>query len=368
MNQIGSDQAPRVLTADEFLSATPRFLAQCQIIGVNMRRRELNCAISEVANNRDISGRLTADEMNRGLRTGKVSKLWRIACSTFLGSLMVAGMFIVLAPMPASADDNKDIRHGREDNDDKGIRAEIAAVQAEVISLRSTVSGLQGQVTSLQNSNAKLQGQVTTLQNQLTAARNVLALAPFVSVDPNEDIGVAGPQIKFKGANIHIESGSGATNDNGNPLGLGNLIIGYDDDPQTLSGGGPGGGPPLRPGDRGGSHNLVIGRGNRFTQTAFGGLVAGDLNAITGISVSVIGGFSNTANGQNASVSGGIFNTADGQYSSVSGGIRNTASGSAASVSGGLFNTAGGQGTMVIGGQEIGDNKDYSIAPQPPFP
>jgi hypothetical protein len=63
-----------------------------------------------------------------------------------------------------------------------------------------------------------------------------------------------------------------------------------------------------------------------------------------------------------------FFNTADGQYASVSGGIRKTASGSAASVVGGLFNSAGGQGTMVIGGQEVGDNKDYSIAPQPPFP
>jgi hypothetical protein len=55
-----------------------------------MQRRELNCATIEVANNRDISGRATADEMNRGLRIGKGRKLWRIAC--------LAGLFVVLAP------------------------------------------------------------------------------------------------------------------------------------------------------------------------------------------------------------------------------------------------------------------------------
>src|SRR5205823_4276431 len=102
------------------------------------------------------------------------------------------------------------------------------------------------------------------------------------------EIGVIGPNITFKGANIHIVSGSGRTDDNGNPTGLGNLIIGYDEDPKnSLTGdssdgipinAAPGVPSPLSPGDRGGSHNLVIGGGNRFTQAAFGGFVAGERN------------------------------------------------------------------------------------------
>jgi hypothetical protein len=36
-----------------------------------MHRKEFNRATFEVANRRDISDRATAEEMNRGLRTGK---------------------------------------------------------------------------------------------------------------------------------------------------------------------------------------------------------------------------------------------------------------------------------------------------------
>ena len=60
-----------------------------------MRKRERNCATIEVANNRDISGRATAEEMNRGLRIGKGRKLWWIAC--------LAGLFVVLATLHGHA-------------------------------------------------------------------------------------------------------------------------------------------------------------------------------------------------------------------------------------------------------------------------
>jgi trimeric autotransporter adhesin len=209
-------------------------------------------------------------------------------------------------------------------------------------------------------------------------------LVPFVSVDPNPEIGVAGPHIIFSGANIHIVSGSGATNDHGNPTGLGNLIIGYDEDPVNYFAGGPGGGIPLSPGDRSGSHNLVIGVANRFTEAASGGLVAGALNTIRSPGASVTGGELNTASGSLASVSGGIKNTASGiaasvsgggantadggEGASVSGGALNTASGSEAAVSGGFGNTAGGFASVVIGGQNVIDNNNNSISPQPPFP
>jgi hypothetical protein len=224
---------------------------------------------------------------------------------------------------------------------------------------------------------------------QLAAVQSnkALALGPFVSVDPNPEVGVIGPNIIFSGANIHIVSGSGATNDmvdqGGTPTGLGNLIIGYDergDEPPFTLGHPP---PFLTPGARGGSHNLVIGRAHRFTTTSFGGFVAGEFNTISNGAASVTGGFVNTASGAEASVTGGAHNIASDLWASVSGGETNHASAQGASVTGGVSNTAsgvwasvlGGHGntasgfeSVVIGGTNITDNKDNSIAPQPPFP
>ena len=45
-------------------------------------------------------------------------------------------------------------------------------------------------------------------------ANKALALAPFVTVDPYSENGVRGQHITFSGANIHIVSRSGITNDN----------------------------------------------------------------------------------------------------------------------------------------------------------
>ena len=168
-----------------------------------------------------------------------------------------------------------------------------------------------------------LQTSNTTLQSQLANAKNVLALDPFVSVDPNPESGVIGPNIIFKGANIHIVSGSGATNDRGTPTGLGNLIIGYDEDPGTYVDSSPADNlplSPLSPGDRGGSHNLVIGAANRFTRATFGGVVVGTANTINGYGASISGGAGNTAFFYGASVSGGFSNTAADDCASVSGG------------------------------------------------
>jgi trimeric autotransporter adhesin len=350
--------------------------------------------------------------MSRSSRTAKRTKLWHIASLTFFGSLTAACLLVAAAPLPARADNDQDSRHKHEDND-KGIRAEIAALQAQV-------ADLQNQVNSLQASN-------TTLQNQLAMVQSnkALGLGPFVSVVSGLVDGVNGPHIYFTGANIHIVSGSGMTNDNLAPTGLGNLIIGYDEDPALF------GRSPLNTGDRGGSHNLVIGSGHRFTKAAFGGLLAGELNTISNLAASVSGGLGNIASGGFASVSGGasntasdgngisfgatapsvsggLNNTAGGPFASVSGGENNTASGGGASVSGGLNNTAtgkfnpadgtfvqapsvsGGQnntasgaganvtggtqntaagiGTVVIGGHNVTDNNNNSIAPNPPFP
>jgi hypothetical protein len=277
----------------------------------------------------DMRGRATAEEIKRGLRKEKKC-FWGIAGSAIPGYLMAVGLLVgLLAPLSASADEG-------------GIPGEIAALQAQV---------------------AALQKQVTTLQAQLAAVQSnkALGLGQFVSVISGLVDGVNGPHIYFTGANIHIVSGSGATDDKGNPLGLGNLIIGYDEDPASYIDRSPFNNLPLSPlvsGDRGGSHNLVIGAANRFTQAAFGGLVLGTANTIKSYGASVTGGAGNTVPDYGSSVSGGFLNIAGGFYSSVSGGTYNNTGGPAYnSVSGGNGNTAGvhegatsGWSTSVSGG------------------
>jgi hypothetical protein len=56
------------------------------------------------------------------------------------------------------------------------------------------------------------------------------------------------------------------------------------------------------------------------------------------------------------------------RQTNVSGGGNNTTQGFESSISGGYSNFALGVRTVVIGGFEVIDKKDYSIAPQPPFP
>jgi hypothetical protein len=282
--------------------------------GSNMQAAMLNRATTRVADRTEVIGRVTTGSVKHGFCAKKQSDLSRICVLAIFGSV------VLLAPVPARA------------QAPPSIPAEIAALQKQVAALQTQVSAQQAQITSL--------------QNQLTAAKPVLALAPFVSVDSGAENGVAGPNIKFTGANIHILSGSGATDDNlshgGTLTGLGNLIIGYDE-PQNGF---------FRPGSRSGSHNLVIGRFNSFTSLAFGGLVAGEINTISAEAASVSGGILNSASGAGASVSGGQQNTASGVFASVSGGTQNTASANEASVSGGLLNTASGHWSSVSGGEE----------------
>ena len=292
-----------------------------------MQGKDLNRATIGVVSSMDMRGRATADEIKRGLQNEKKRCFWRIASSAILGYWMAVGLLLaLLAPLPASADEG-------------GIPAEIAALKAQV-------AALQNQVNSLQSSNATLQTQLAAVQSN-----HALLLGPFVNVDPNPEIGVKGPNITFTGANIHIVSGSGATDDHqlrGGSSGLGNLIIGYDEDPQSYVDTSPLNNLPLGPlvaGDRGGSHNLVIGAANRFTQDAKSGLVVGTANTIKDYGASVTGGAGNTVLFYGSSVTGGFSNTAGGNYDSVSGGRYNSTGGICASVSGGDGNIASGEGS-----------------------
>jgi hypothetical protein len=101
------------------------------------------------------------------------------------------------------------------------------------LSLLAIVASAHGQTRAQFDA---LQSQVATLQKQVAAlqANKALALAPFVSVDLNPQLGVPGPNITFKGANIHIVNGLGVTGSSSySSNGLGNLIVGYDEVPSA---------------------------------------------------------------------------------------------------------------------------------------
>ena len=76
-------------------------------------------------------------------------------------------------------------------------------------------------------------------------------------------------------------------------MGLGNLILGYDENDGTDV--------------KTGSHNLILGAHHSYSST--GGLVAGYDNSISGVSASVGGGRNNSAGGDYSSVSGGRANS-----------------------------------------------------------
>jgi hypothetical protein len=141
-----------------------------------------------------------------------------------------------------------------------------------------------------------------------------------------------GDEVYFEGCNVSIRDGTGDTE--GAVSGLGNLIIGYNENADSAT--------------RDGSHNLIVGIDHEYR--SYGGLVAGRGNTISGDFVSVSGGYNNTASDSYDSVSGGTGNTASGRQSSVSGGSANEASGWRSAVCGGGSNTASGAGASVSGG------------------
>lgn len=201
-----------------------------------------------------------------------------------------------------------------------------------------------------------LQAQIMVLQSK----------TQFIEIEPGDLNGLAGPHLIVSGVNLHVRSGTGTTDDAGAPVGLGNLVLGYN---ETATG--------QAAGDRGGSHNLVIGPRNRYS--SFAGIVAGADNRISGEQATVTGGQFNSATAAFAHISGGggatdnLFNTASGEYASILGGLRNvasgdnscisggsnqTASGFVSAVSGGGFNVASGAGAAVSGG--AGNNATQS--------
>jgi hypothetical protein len=210
------------------------------------------------------------------------------------------------------------------------------AVQADTNQNVQGLPALQEQVATLATALQAAQQTMQTLQQQVEQLTQ-FQLTQFMHVEEGDLNGLKGPHLIIEGANLHVRSGSGATAEGGNLTGLGNVVIGYNE-------------PPLKfnPGDRDGSHNLIIGREHRYKN--FAGLVAGFNNTLSGPEASVSGGAYNTASGKVASVSGGRINKAVGFGASVCGGLDNIASGGDASIGGGQRNQASGFAASISGG------------------
>ena len=120
------------------------------------------------------------------------------------------------------------------------------------------------------------------------------------------------PTVRFTGVNVQIVNGTKQQTASSN--GRGNLILGYDldrndatyfcsDGAYTTSGACSGAGGLWAVSHKSGSHYLVIGDFNNYSQ--YGGVVAGSFNTGNGAYASVSGGLQNTASGPGTSVSGG---------------------------------------------------------------
>jgi hypothetical protein len=208
------------------------------------------------------------------------------------------------------------------------VRLDI--LESAVAELQATVIAQQGEIIILQGSMAAAEGAIITLQTNPVSELN-----PYISVVSGVLNGVNGPHILFEGANVHVRSGFGLTTDTS--TGLGNLVVGYNEDFDVSF-------------PRTGSHNLVLGNRNGFS--SYGGLVAGEINWISGPWATITGGQWNEARGNHSSISGGGDNVTSAYVSSVCGGFVNHATDFAATVCGGRGNIASGRQSSVSGGAQ----------------
>ena len=214
-------------------------------------------------------------------------------------------------------------------NNFNSIASNLTAISSNSGSITANASGIASNVSAI-GTNASGIGTNTSAIGTLQST--------FASASLN------GSTLTFSGINVAIVNGSGTTD--GTTNGLGNLVLGYNENPWTAA--------------RTGSHSLVIGMEHEYTGWA--GAVFGRHNTIGGDATSVTGGESNTATGEYASVSGGSSNNAYGDYASVTGGLANTASGFIASVSGGQGNESHADISSILGG-EAGIAGDPALGP-----
>ncbi|MCW3056848.1 MAG: hypothetical protein JWO21_817 [Solirubrobacterales bacterium] len=207
------------------------------------------------------------------------------------------------------------------------------------------LTGPEGKSTGVEGKEGKEgkegpEGKTGLSKSELELLKGLLSHIQFVSSGVGKK-----PTIQFYGVNVQVVSGAGKTSATVN--GLGNLVIGYDENVEALA--------------QTGSHNLVLGEEQMFT--SYGGILAGFKNAITGPFASVTGGGYNKATFKEAAVSGGWLNTASNENATVSGGRENAATNEYSTVSGGSQNTASGKYASIFGGKKLTAAVEFEAIP-----
>jgi hypothetical protein len=272
----------------------------------------------------------------------------RIVLVLALSALMTAAMVGVAAAAPP----------------ENAMVARVAALETAVKALQADLTTTKADLAATNARLADTNGKLSDLTTRVVAIEgsNVLALDPFVSVVPSAINDLPGPHVLFTGVNVHVRNGN-RWKESHTSNGTGNLILGYDEVPESYA-------PAYDPATyRTGSHNLVLGRSNRFS--SWGGLVSGVNNTLSGGAGAVVGGEMNVVSGWYGAIVGGLENSVsapDGVIAAgrgnqaiddpvvsthgtaVFGGINNTAAHAGAAVLGGLGNTASTECATVAGG------------------
>ena len=262
------------------------------------------------------------DVMNHHMHSCRAAKGLTLFRGTVVAGLWVSALLTAL-PSVTFADgrdgDRRDVKgmhslvqqpYGQHPyNSRSPFVAQQATVQAMIDALTTKVDQLIVDNMLLKEAMTAAQGKIETMQGTVDAMKvsveafdkktaDIIPLGKYIKVDTTPISGLNGPHLLITGANVHVRSGSGATDNNAAPFtGLGNLIIGYNENTTPT--------PTLV---RTGSHNLVGGGMNFFSSV--GGLVFGFQNTINGSYASILGGSVNTAAGPKSTVYGGASQTA----------------------------------------------------------
>ena len=184
-------------------------------------------------------------------------------------------------------------------------------------------------------------GKPVELPESRADQQTLMSALPYLSF---KAAGIGGkPTITFKGANVQLVNGAGATMSKN---GTGNLVLGYNENP----------------GSQTGSHSLWTGYAQ--TVTGAGAVVTGFDNKATGDLSTVAGGAHNSAPGFASLVGGGWYqnagdfgtalggrsNKANGYFDTAIGGENNVAKGGSSTAAGGYYNVAAGRYSVAAGG------------------
>ena len=203
-------------------------------------------------------------------------------CLTYAGELNIPHSF-VSGTKAVAADVNENFQTVKTEVSDNhsrinALESALTSLQQTVIQLQSNLNSADQEITTLQDEITNLNGLISSLDSSALASRvtqiennPILALDQYIQLDQTEQ---DRPTVVFSNTNVQITNGLGVTNA---VNGVGNLIIGYNEKPAGFL-----------TQERAGSHNLVIGRGHRYSSHT--GLIAGVNNTITGPESSITAG------------------------------------------------------------------------------